>query len=352
MKVQELFRESEERFRRLVENAPIAMSIINIDGTVEYTNERHVKVTGYNGEDTLTLEQWWASVYPDEEYRKDIVSKWNAYIYKSSRGEGIGTQERQIVCKDGTIKDIELQFTRVGDKVIVVFNDITERKSAEEKIITSLNEKEVLLKEIHHRVKNNMQVISSLIDLESLQFKDTCPPEIFVAIKNRIRSMSLIHEKIYMSKDMSRINLADYIGSLANGLLVFYGITSSRITLNIDAEDDRLDIDVAAPCGLIINELVSNSLKYAFPEGRTGEINIAIRKNKSEVDGDNEYELMVSDNGVGMPESINFRKTESLGLQLVTTLAEHQLQGKIELNRANGTEFHICFKKLNKKSRT
>jgi PAS domain S-box-containing protein len=133
-KAEEELRESEERFRRLVENAPIAMSIINIDGTIEYTNEKHVKVTGYTREDNLTLERWWASVYPDEEYRKDIISKWNAYIDKSSRGEGTGTQERQIVCKDGTIKDIELQFTRVGDKVIVVFNDITERKKAEEAI--------------------------------------------------------------------------------------------------------------------------------------------------------------------------------------------------------------------------
>jgi two-component sensor histidine kinase/HAMP domain-containing protein len=229
--------------------------------------------------------------------------------------------------------------------------EISFRKQAKKKIEESLKEKEILLKEIHHRVKNNMQVISSLIELQTGCFDDKYSPEMFNASKNRIKAMSLIHEKLYKSKDIARIYFADYVEDLANGLFTVYSINPGRIALDIDVEDITFDVDTAIPCGLIINELISNSLKYAFPEGREGKIKLTIKKIQAEVNGDNEYELIVGDNGVGIPESLNFRETKSLGLQLVTTLAGHQLRGKVELNRADGTEFHICFKELKYKAR-
>ena len=213
-----------------------------------------------------------------------------------------------------------------------------ERKRMEEQIKASLREKEMLLREIHHRVKNNMQLISSLLRLQSGYIKDKKYIEMLKESQNRIRSMAFIHEKLYQSKDLANIDFNGYIKNLADDLFRSYGASIS-IALKTDIEGVSLEIDTAIPCGLIINELVSNSLKHAFPEDREGEIKIALRRTDR-----NEVELVVSDDGIGIPEDLDFRNTESLGLQLVTSLAESQLQGKTELNRAKGTEFRIKFK--------
>ncbi|MFC1717112.1 histidine kinase dimerization/phosphoacceptor domain -containing protein [Candidatus Poribacteria bacterium] len=212
----------------------------------------------------------------------------------------------------------------------------------------SLEEKEVLLKEIHHRVKNNLQVISSLLNLQSGYINDEAALQMFKESQNRVRSMALIHEKLYQSEDLARIDFAEYIQDLANYLLRMYGTGTYRVRLRVNIEDVSLDIDTAIPCGLIVNELVSNSLKYAFPmedialdEQRESEAEIRV-----DVRSDNSSNLMliVSDNGVGFPENLDFRETESLGLQLVNTLTE-QLEGSIELDRTSGTTFKITFEK-------
>ena len=227
------------------------------------------------------------------------------------------------------------------EEVLVVVEDITGRKRAEEQIKASLIEKEVLLREIHHRVKNNLQLISSLLKLQSEYIKDKQDIEMFKASLNRIKSMALIHERLYRSKDLSSIDFNEYIRDHANSLFRLYEADKAKIALKIDVKDVMLGVDAAIPCGLIINELVSNSLKHAFPEGRAGKIEIALRST-----AENEIELVVSDDGVGMPEDRDFRNTQSLGLYLVTILAEDQLQGKIELNRTKGTEFKIKFREL------
>ena len=211
-----------------------------------------------------------------------------------------------------------------------------ERNKTEKKIRASLKEKEVLLQEVHHRVKNNMQLISSLLKLQSTQIKDKKALEIFKSNQNRIKSMSLIHERLYQSKDFARIDFADSVRIMTNHLVASYGTNPKAIKLKVNIKDVSLDINTAIPSGLIINELVSNSLKYAFPDGKKEEIKIAMHPlNK------NEIELIVSDNGVGYPEELDFRRTESLGLHLVTILAEDQLHGNIKLNREKGTEFQI-----------
>jgi two-component sensor histidine kinase/CheY-like chemotaxis protein len=214
-----------------------------------------------------------------------------------------------------------------------------EHKHAEEEIRASLKEKEVLLQEVHHRVKNNMQIISSLFNLQSGRIKDKQAFEIFKSSQNRVRSMALIHERLYQSKDLTRVDFAEYSQSLTTHLFSSYGINPGIIKLHINIKDVFLDINTTIPCSLIINELVSNSLKYAFPENKKGEIKIAIHTiNK------NEIELIVSDNGVGLPKKMDFRKTDSLGLHLVNLLAEDQLHGEIKLDRTEGTSFHIKFK--------
>jgi two-component sensor histidine kinase len=208
-------------------------------------------------------------------------------------------------------------------------------------MLASLREKEVLLREIHHRVKNNMQIISSLLSLQSILVKDKKDIEMLKDSQNRIRSMSLIHEKLYSSKNLAHINMNDYIKDLTSQIIQFYRNVSAQVALKLEAEDIWLGIDTAIPCGLIINEMVSNSLKHAFPENRKGEIRITLQKTEND-----DILMKVKDNGIGISDDLDFRNTKSLGLQLVSTLAESQLQGKIELNRAEGTEFIIRFKEV------
>ncbi|MBD2744641.1 histidine kinase dimerization/phosphoacceptor domain -containing protein [Coleofasciculus sp. FACHB-1120] len=219
--------------------------------------------------------------------------------------------------------------------------ELAERKRAEEQLKASLKEKEVLLKEIHHRVKNNLQIISSLLKLQSAYTKEEQVLGMFKDSQNRIRSMALIHEKLYQSKDLSRIDFAEYIHDLARNLLRSYKASSQAITLKTTVNKITLNIDTAIPCGLIINELMSNSLKHAFPTpSEDNEICINIYSS-----GNHQFILSVSDNGIGFPTDLDFRNTESLGLELVCTLTE-QLDGTIELDSSKGTSFNITFSEI------
>ncbi len=205
----------------------------------------------------------------------------------------------------------------------------------------SLSEKEVLLKEIHHRIKNNLQVISSLLYLNSKKIKDKEALDMFKDSQNKIKSIALIHERLYQSKSLGKINFNDYVKSLMVDLFRSYGINREIIKLNININDINISIDSAVPCGLIINELVSNSLKHAFPEmGKQGNdyiINIDFNKN-----GNNELLLFVGDNGIGIGPDINEKKEHSLGIQLVETLVD-QLEGTIEIDLSSGTAYTIKF---------
>ena len=216
-------------------------------------------------------------------------------------------------------------------------NEISERKKAEEQINASLQEKLVLLREIHHRVKNNLQVISSLLNLQSGYIEDKKSLEIFRESQTRVRSMALIHEKLYQSKDLNKIEFSEYVKSLTRDLFTSYSIDQDRVKLIYDIDGIYFEIDTAILCGLIINELVSNSLKHAFPNGKSGQIFINLKENEK-----NSYELILKDDGIGFPDNVDFRNTDSLGLQLVTTLTD-QLGGNIELNKNGFTEFRIAF---------
>ena len=222
-----------------------------------------------------------------------------------------------------------------------------ERRRAEEAVRASLREKEVLLKEIHHRVKNNLQVISSLLNLQSHTVQDQQAHELLRESQNRVRSMAMIHERLYRSPDLARVDLAEYTKGLVASLLRSYS-AKEGVMSSVDAPAPvLLAIDSAIPCGLIINELVSNSLKYAFPNGKSGQVCVHLSQDdKGQVStgqvSTGHVSLVVADNGVGLPSDLDFRETESLGLQLVTALVE-QLEGTIELDRSNGTAFRISF---------
>ena len=222
--------------------------------------------------------------------------------------------------------------------------EITTRKKAEQKVQASLEEKEVLLKEIHHRVKNNLQVISSLLYLQSKSIKDEKTLNLFNDSQNRVKSMALIHEKLYQSRDFAGINFYDYVKGLIEHLNKTFKNNSREVKTNINIDNIKLSLDTAISCGLIVNELITNAHKYAFPqswiEQKTNkefriDINVYNEKN-------DQYILIVSDNGVGMPENFDIQNTNSLGLKLVNSMI-NQLGGRIEISNNSGAQFKILF---------
>jgi two-component sensor histidine kinase len=246
---------------------------------------------------------------------------------------------------DYLLKD---RLTRLGPAVRRALEQARlrdDKRRAEEQIKASLQTKEVLLREIHHRVKNNLQVISSLLKLQSGHIKDPEARELFRESQNRVRAMALIHEKLHQSTDLARVDMGLYVRSLANHLLRSCVVQPGAVVPKVQVDDVFLGIDTAIPCGLIINELVSNSLKHAFPAGRPGEIRIDLRS-----DGAGRFVLTIADNGVGCPGPIDFGRTESLGLQLVNALA-NQLGATLEASQRGGTSFTITFEELKYKER-
>ncbi|MEN6553138.1 MAG: histidine kinase dimerization/phosphoacceptor domain -containing protein [Methanobacterium sp.] len=217
-----------------------------------------------------------------------------------------------------------------------IARDITERKIMEDKIKNSLQEKEMLIRETYHRVKNNLMVISSLLDLQARYIEDIETQNIFRDSQNRARSMALIHEKLYQTTDLKWINFANYIKKLSMELFETYSGQSNNIKINFDLEDHELDTETSIPLGLIVNELISNSLKHAFPDGRNGIIKIKFYK-----DG-GKYVLIISDNGIGFPEDLDYKKSDSLGLRIVNSLVD-QIHGEIDMDRTQGTKFTIKF---------
>ena len=294
------------------------------------------------------------------------VKRYSGYKPSELIGKSVETlysnpEDRQLLLKkieeNGEAVDYEIVLKTKDNKILYVssnvhflydpynnvigvegsLRDVTERKNIEIQLKNSLVEKEMLLKEIHHRVKNNLMIISSLLNLQSSYIKDKESQEIFKESQNRAKSMALIHERLYQSTDLKKIDFGDYIESLSSELFNTYVSQNSIIELKINVEDIFLDINTAIPLGLIVNELITNSLKHAFPEGRKGEIDVNFHKK------DDYYEFVLMDNGVGVPDTIDYKNTESLGMQIITNLTE-QIDGNIELNNENGTTFKISFK--------
>ena len=232
------------------------------------------------------------------------------------------------------LKTITVSKDKMAEEIVM-------RKEAEEQIKASLQEKEVLLQEIHHRVKNNMQIMASLLRLQSKGVKDKHLLDLVNAYQNRIKSMALIHEDLYRGKDLGRIDLEQYTRTLTDRLTKAYEVAPNRILTSVNIDNVLLGVDTAIPCGLIINELFTNSLKYAFPidkfKDKKGEICIECHSNNTE------HTLVFSDNGVGLPEDIDIQETKTMGLDMIVSLVK-QLKGTIEFNRDNGTEFKISFK--------
>ena len=337
--VEAALRESNHRFTTLTETAPVAIFRYDADGNCSYVNDRWCEMTGRSSEMGMGTE-WLQTLHPDD--RDRTVNAWSRWIDSHQPGEFFQNEAR-IVRPDGSILWYYCQVTPEtnanGELIgyIGTLTDIHDRKQAEAQLQASLREKEALLKEIHHRVKNNLQIVYSLLRLQRRRLKDQLAANVLLESQSRIEAIALIHEKLYQSEDLSRINLAEYIPSLITNLVSTYNFNRIQMDLRIEIEPAFLNIDKAIRCGLIINELLSNSLKYAFSALKQCDPCIYVRFMKVEK---SMFSLIVGDNGTGIPCHIDFSHLETLGLQLVQGFVQ-QLKGTLQANCQNGTEFHI-----------
>jgi PAS domain S-box-containing protein len=334
-------RESEEKYRTVVNNVKEVIFQIDIVGRWTFLNPAWTEITGFTLEESLG-QNLLDFIHPDDQRHVETA-------FQLPFEEAIYYQhEARYLTKTGSFRWLDFRAWPVWSErthllgAYGTLNDITERKQAEDQLLAALGEKEVLLKEIHHRVKNNLQVISSLLDLQSDHVRDPQAGKAFENSRSRIRSLSLIHEHLYQSKNLAQIDFGDYMRHLFDDLLRSYQHPAATITTQVNVTGSGgsggvwLDVQTAVLCGLIINELISNALKHAFPDGRAGQICLDLHAEN------NGLVLQVSDNGVGLPEEVDFQQAESLGLQLVNMLA-HQLKGTIELERKEGATFKLYF---------
>jgi PAS domain S-box-containing protein len=330
---------SEQRYRTLVETPNFVVMLLDTEGNYLYVSPQIQEWLGYTPEE----------FYRDGDIRKQIIHPDDLVATEEFHHADLATAPQTMTYrwrdKDGEYRwasgaifpiyeSTEDQQIHRASMMQVVVQDITERKVAEELIKSSLAEKEVMLKEIHHRVKNNLQIISSLLHLQSSKLEDDRLTRAFGDSQHRIRSMALIHEELYESDDLARIEFVGYLRRLTEHLFESFGIDESRIRLTVDVQNVLLTIERAIPLSLIINELLSNALKHAFPGNRSGEIHIQMRDRE-----DGPFSLMVTDDGVGLPD-IDINSPDSLGLRLVNTLVS-QLGAEMRLDRTSGTAFVV-----------
>ncbi len=339
----EALRRSEARLQSLIRNVRTAVVVHNSDTSIAMANTTACELLGVAEEQLLGKtadDPGWrflredGSDMPVDEYPVNRVLATRQPV----QDYVIGVRRPDAQGILWGLVNAAPEFTADGDLsyVIVSFMDITDRKRVEQQVQASLCEKEVLLKEIHHRVKNNMQVISSLLNLQARGIEHEQSREILRDTRSRVTSMAMVHEQLYQSPDLARVDFAKHVRSLASYLFRSYGDASGVVAFQEEIGDVDLTLDTAIPCGLIINELVSNALRHAFPDGREGEIRVGL-----ELDNDR-YVLVVFDNGVGFPADLDFHATNTMGLQVVNTLAG-QLNGTVELDRDGGTNVKITF---------
>jgi PAS domain S-box-containing protein len=329
----------DDSFRRVVEWAPTAMVLVDAEGRIVLVNAQTERVFGYSRADLQG--QPVERLIPAELAGRHPGYRAGFLADPHPRPMGSG-RELFAQHSDGSRFPVEIGLTPIeseqGFMVLAAIVDITERRRAQDKLENALREKTVLLNELHHRVKNNLQVIASLLNLQAQHISDPRLRAILGDSQSRVRAMALTHQLLYERKDYTRIDLGEYLDRLAQLLLGSYREASAHIVLQRDLprEPQFVDIERAIPCGLIVNELVTNAFKHAFPGARTGEIRIELRA------CDGGLELMVADNGAGLPAEFEIGKVRSLGLQLVPLLAE-QLGGRFTIGSDAGVRFTLWF---------
>lgn len=337
-KAEQALRESEAGFRLLAENAKDIIYRYRLlpEPGFEYVSPAATAITGYSPEEHYADPGLgFKLVLPEDhsilkDLSKEKISNPIVLRWKRKDGKVIWTEQINVPIYDESGRLVALEG---------IARDITERKLAEEALRQALREKEILMREIHHRVKNNMQVIISILKLQSARLQDQEARAAFKQCQQRIKSMAMVHEKLYRSSDMSNINFSDYLNNLTRQIFYDQQLEPDRVQLHLDIEPQNLNLNLAVPAGLILNELVTNCFKHAFPGGRGGSIWIKFRRLRG-----GQFELSVKDDGVGFPEKLDLKKAGTMGLVIINALVE-QIDGKIKLirGRSKGTEFRLTF---------
>ena len=346
-------------FSTMFENAPYVSMLVNSDGRLENINRKGIDFVGRPRESLLGLlggEVFRCLNSFDGEGCGRTANCSDCPVRtRVSRtfetGESLYEEEGRLTILGESSEEVVIHFllstarvmVKSSELVMVTLVDITDRKRAEEQIKASLAEKEVMLREIHHRVKNNLAVMSSLLILRSEYSTDKAPQELFRDMEARIRSMAVAHEILYESENLAHLSVSDYVGNLLDHIVFSHGSVGPYVALDKEIEEVSFGLDTAIPLGFILTELVSNCLKHAFPDGKEGRVGVSLRSVK-----EHEFELIVADNGCGIPESIDWKNPQSMGLELISTFVE-QLHGLVEINRNEGTVVRIRFKEIGHK---
>ena len=335
-RAEEALRESEEKYRSIFQAAASLIISIDRDGTIVACNDRVREFLGYTP-DELIGQPMGKMIHPGHLARaRDCLRR------TASTGHVDG-EEYGMVRKDGSVLDVQIDSAAQRDRdgsflrTVCIASDITERKRAAEKTRAALREKEALLREVRHRVKNNLQVISSLLDMSSLRTEDRRALELFADARTKIHTIALIHSQVYQSERFDSVEMGPHVRELVDYLREVYA-GSERVRTTVEVGDVRLSVAQAIPCALVLTELISNALKHAFTEGQEGEITILLRRSAEDT-----ILAKVSDNGVGMPDDVDVHKASTLGLKLVGNLVQKQLKGRVQVRVEGGTEVAVRF---------
>ena len=352
-RIEESLQKSETKYRRLAENVADVIWTTDMELRFTYVSASVFNLMGYTPEECsdITLDR----IYPPASLEL-VYRTFEEEMALEAWGRADPDRTRMLevdqICKDGSVIRVEMKMSSLRDPddqwvgIMGVTRDITERRRAEEQIKQSLKEKEILLRELYHRVNNNMQRILSMFSIQSQKISDEKTLKVLKDLEGRIKSVSIIHEKLYRSKDLSTINFREYIDSLASYLYQTHKVNSNLIKFTPNVDDILFEMETSIPLGIIVRELLSNALTHAFPEGEKGEITVDLHSDETT----GKYILIISDNGAGIPEDMDIRDTETIGLQLVNDLSD-QIGGTIELDRSRGTLFKIVFTKQEYKRR-
>jgi len=335
-----------EQLNLMVESTPVGMLMVNQEGAITLVNRQVETLFGYTRDELMG--QPVETLLPEKLRLQHSHDRRQFMTAPLARAMGAG-RELFGMRKDQSLFPVEIGLAPIRNEsgvfLLASVIDITERKAAEVRTREALRQ-EMLLKEIHHRVKNNLQVISSLLFLQSAFVTDPQTAEILKESQSRVKSIALIHEKLYRSKDMGKLDFAEYVRDLVTDISRTYPVGQERIAIHLETEDVFLGVDTAIPCGLIINELVSNALKHAFPDKNRGDVWIDIHARP-----DGQYVLQVRDNGGGIPKEHDWKRSKSLGLRLVVDLTK-QLDGNLEVANDPGASFRINFAEMQYKERS
>ncbi|MCX6557246.1 MAG: PAS domain S-box protein [Candidatus Aminicenantes bacterium] len=338
--IEEIVKKNEENFQRLLEDSPLGVRIVTDKGETIYANRTILGLYGYGSMDEINR------IPLKARYTPQSYEEFHARVKAREQGD-FGPREYKIaiIRKNGEIRHLQAFRKEIlwnGNKQFqVIYNDITERECAEEKLRNSLVEKEVLLKEVHHRVKNNLMIIIGLIKMEETKAHNEMLNPFLQELEGRIRSMAQVHESLYLSKYLTHIDLQNYIEMISAHIHAQFG-SEHNVYFSVQADGVMVSLDKAISCGLILNELITNAFKHAFPVGTPVSGAGRYEINVIAVQGSDELILTVANNGVGLPADFEWEKSETLGLQLVKMLIK-QIDGSIELDRSAGTAFRVKF---------